>query len=365
MNTEKKTALYDVHRAEGAEMIDLFGWALPQQYPEGSAAEHLADRRGCGLCDFSHLSRITVAGADALALLQRVLTSDVAAVAEGDAQYAILSNERGCALDEAYLYRTGESAWLFVGNAAVRERTVAYLREAAQGCRVTVTDETLRTAAIAVQGPRSEEFLTVLSGGRALTGSRKKGSHSVVELEGHRVRISRTGYTGDPVGFEVYTENDDAPWLWQRLRALGAAPVGLGARDSLRIEAGLPHFGQEYGFDRDGAELPIFAVPLARFAVSFAPEKGDFIGRAALLRQRESLSRRIVAVDGVDGVLTEGADLLWQGRPVGYVTSAASVPCAQGLRRLGLACVSADVPAGAELTQGTARVLMTECARRL
>ena len=359
MNTEKKTALYDVHRAEGAEMIDLFGWALPQQYPEGSAAEHLADRRGCGLCDFSHLSRITVAGADALALLQRVLTSDVAAVAEGDAQYAILSNERGCALDEAYLYRTGESAWLFVGNAAVRERTVAYLREAAQGCRVTVTDETLRTAAIAVQGPRSEELLTVLSGGRTLTGSRK-GSHGVLELEGHRVRIARTGYTGDPVGFEVYTENADAPWLWKRLRALGAKPVGLGARDSLRIEAGLPHFGQEFGLDRDGAELPIFAVPLARFAVSFAPEKGDFIGRAALLRQRESLTRRIVLVAGADSVLTEGADLLWQRRPVGYVTSAAAVLCAQGRRHIGLACVSADVPAGAELTQGTARVLVVD-----
>ena len=347
---KRKTALYDIHLAEGAEMIDLGGWVLPQQYPEGSAAEHLWDRGACSLCDFSHLSRIAVSGADALALLQRVLTSNVAALEQGRAQYGILSSESGCALDEAYLYGVGENAYFFVGNAAVRERTVDYLREQSRGQRVTVRDETLQTAAIAVQGPRSEALLTELFGNLDFLGHRK-GSFGCVEREGRRLWVGRTGYTGDPVGFEVYTEACDAPWLWERLRAMGAKPAGLGARDSLRIEAGLPHFGQEYGLDRDGAELPIFAVPLARFAVHFA-EKGDFTGREALIRQREHLTRRIVPVAGLDGPLTEGADLLCRGEPVGYVTSAAAAPCPEtgGLRYIGLACVAAGISAGAALT---------------
>lgn len=275
MNIGKKTALYDAHIAAGASMVRQDGWELPSQYPEGPEAEHLWTRSQCSICDFSHLSRISIAGADALLFLQRVLTSNVAALELGRAQYSILSNENGCALDEGYLYRFEEGKYLFVGNSAPRERTLTYLREAGRQDRVTITDDTFRSSAIAVQGPASEEILKILSGGREIT-DRRKGSLNILELEGHRVWIGRTGYTGGSSCYEAYLENADARWFWERLQTLGARPAGLTARDMLRIEAGLPHFGQEFGLDREGKEVPIFAVPQARFAVSFAKEKGDY-----------------------------------------------------------------------------------------
>lgn len=377
MDIGKKTALYDAHVAAGVSMVRQDGWELPAQYLEGPEAEHLWTRNQCSICDFSHLSRISIAGADALTFLQRVLTSDVAALELGRAQYSILSNENGCALDEGYLYRFEEGKYLFVGNSAPRERTLTYLREAERQDWVTITDDTFRSSAIAVQGPGSEEILKILSGGREIT-DRRKGSLNILELEGHRVWIGRTGYTGGSSCYEVYLENADARWFWERLQTLGARPAGLVARDMLRIEAGLPHFGQEFGLDREGKEMPIFAVPQARFAVSFAKEKGDYVGKAALSRQYHAfqhiqagdygdisaLPRRIVPIVLTSaGVLREQMNVYHQGKPVGYVTSGATVPCIRAearaaanrkdpeiaRRSIGLAYLASDVSIGAEV----------------
>ena len=201
----KNTPLYDTHVAAGASLVRLDGWELLSQYLKGPEAEHLWTHNQCSICDFSHLSRISIARADAMPFLQRVLTSNVTVLELGYAQYGILANKNGSALDEGYLYRFEGGKYLFVGNSAPRERTLAYLREAGTLEWVTIMDDTFRYAAIAVQGPDSERILKVLSGGREIT-DRKKGSLNILELEGNRVQIARTGYTSGSGCYEAYLQ---------------------------------------------------------------------------------------------------------------------------------------------------------------
>ena len=197
-------------------------------------------------------------------------------------------------------------------------------------------------------------------------------------MEGRTVRTAKTGYTGEPIGYELYVKSGDATWLWNRLVELGARPAGLGARDTLRLEAGMPLYGHEFGVDQEGREMPIFAVSLAKFAVNFVPEKGDFIGRAALERQYEEfqrfaagdfskieyLPRRIhpIALLG-RGVLRAGMPVYWEGKQVGYVTSGTMVPYYKtegegdqvtlleetGMRSVGLAYLDSGLPEDARV----------------
>ena len=144
--------------------------------------------------------------------------------------------------------------------------------------------------AVAVQGPKSREMLLTLTGGAEITEPVKNalGTHL---LEGHQAYIAKTGYTGEPLGYEVYLKSADGVWFWNRMLELGARPAGLGARDTLRLEAGLPLYGHEMGLDPTGEEIPVFAVSLARFAVSFSERKGSFVGREALRTQYEAFQR--------------------------------------------------------------------------
>ncbi len=377
MSTPKKTQLHDIHVAEGASMVDFEGWEMPIQYPEGIVAEHLWTRSQCGIFDVSHMGRLTIEGEDALPFLQHVLSSNVAALEPGHAQYCIIPNENGGAIDDAYLYRFEEGKYLLVVNASNREKDLAHIHREAEQYRVAIADDTFRCAAIAVQGPCSEDILKVLSGGLEIT-EHKRNCLGIVDLEGHRAWISRTGYTGDPIGFEIYVKNDDAQWLWERLQELGAKPIGLGARDTLRLEACLPLYGHEFGTDREGAEIPIFAVSPSCFAVSFAEEKGDFIGKKALscqhdafLRIREgntedtaALPRHIVPVALTGrGVMREKMDVFYQGKQVGYVTSGTMIPYFRSLeqvaagvddpdtakRAIGLAYIASEIPIGADI----------------
>ena len=167
----------------------------------------------------------------------------------------------------------------------------------------------------------------------ALTGADficedKKNALNILEAEGRRLGLSRTGYTGEPVGFELFVKAEDAVWLWQRLMELGAAPIGLGARDTLRLEAGLPLYGHEMGLDPYGVDIPIFAVSLSRFGVNFAEEKGDFVGREALLAQKEQgADRRLVPIRLTDrGVIRAGMEVYRGETRVGYITSGTMVP---------------------------------------
>ena len=322
----KRTPLYDAHVAAGATMVDFGGWEMPIQYPAGIITEHLYDRRRCGIFDVSHMGRILVEGSERVAFLQKVLTSNVAALRPGRAQYCMIPTETGGAVDDAYLYMFEEDRYLLIVNASNTDKDLEHFAKYLPDYDCRLTNITDTYSSIAVQGPDAEEILKTLSGGKDITGERKNDLGEVM-MEGHLVRASRTGYTGDPTGWELFIDAKDVTWLWNRLIELGAAPTGLGARDTLRLEAGLPLYGHELGTDPAGQEIPIFAVSLARFAVSFKEEKGDFIAKSILLAQKDATDKRIVPIALTDrGVMRAGMDIYSGDRHVGWVTSGTMVP---------------------------------------
>lgn len=346
MSELKRTVLYQAHLDAGATMVDFGGWDMPIQYPDGIVAEHLFCRRHCGIFDVSHMGRIDVEGPDMAAFLQYVLSSNVLALDLNQAQYCIIPDENGCAVDDAYLYRFEKDRYFLVVNAGNIDKDWAHLKKQAERFDVRLTNVSDQYAAIAVQGPESKKILMTLAGGRQLTAENVKNALGTLEMEGKPVRIAKTGYTGEPIGYELYCRSADARYFWDRLIALGAKPTGLGARDTTRMEAALPLYGHELGECELGGEIPIYAVPLAKFAVSFAPEKGDFIGREALRKQFEAFKKimnrdysaladlpyRIqpVYLEG-RGVLRKGfpvycKDAWAGGRQIGYVTSGTMIP---------------------------------------
>ena len=372
MSELKRTQLYDVHVAAGATMVDFGGWEMPIQYPSGIIAEHLYTRQVCSLFDVSHMGRLLIEGPQRKEFLQHVLTSNVSALDLNMAQYCIIPNENGGAVDDAYLYLFQEDSYLLVVNAANIDKDLEHLNRALSGFDCTITNISDRWASIAVQGPKSKEMLMTLTGGVSPTKEPTKNSLGTVSLEGHQARIAKTGYTGEPLGYEVYVRSEDAVWLWNRLVELGARPAGLGARDTLRMEASFPLYGHEMGVAPDGTEIPIFAVPLAKFAVSFSAQKGDFIGRAALERQHQAfirhmdrdfsdmsaLPRRIAPIALLDrGVMRAGMEIYRGDKLVGWVTSGTMVPYfktqgeglstvileASGKRAIGLCYIDSDV----------------------
>ena len=372
MSELKRTRLYDVHVAAGATMVDFGGWEMPIQYPSGIIAEPLYTRQVCSLFDVSHMGRLLIEGPQRKEFLQHVLTSNVSALDLNMAQYCIIPNENGGAVDDAYLYLFQEDNYLLVVNAANIDKDLEHLNRALAGFDCTITNISDQWASIAVQGPKSKEMLMTLTGGVSPTKEPTKNSLGTVSLEGHQARIAKTGYTGEPLGYEVYVRSEDAVWLWNRLVELGARPAGLGARDTLRMEASFPLYGHEMGTAPDGSEIPIFAVPLAKFAVSFSAQKGDFIGRAALERQHRAfvrymdrdfsdlspLPRRIAPIALLDrGVMRAGMEIYQGDKLVGWVTSGTMVPYfktqgqglstvileASGKRAIGLCYIDSDV----------------------
>jgi len=340
MSELKRTQLYDIHVAAGATMVDFGGWEMPVQYPSGIVAEHLYTRHFCSLFDVSHMGRLLVEGPERVEFLQHVLSSNVDGLDLYKAQYCIIPDEDGSAIDDAYLYRFEEDRLLLVVNAANTEKDLRHLLPIAERYDCTVTDITANWASIAVQGPKSKELMTILSGGEAVTEPMKNALNTL-ELEGHLARVAKTGYTGEPLGYEVYVRSEDAAWLWNRLIELGARPAGLGARDTLRLEAGMPLYGHEMGLDAEGKPMPIFAVPLAKFAVSFSERKGDYVGRAALEKQYAAF-KRIQNRDFSDcrdlpktirpitllerGVMRAGMPVFRGEEQIGWVTSGTMVP---------------------------------------
>ncbi len=338
-----RTIFHDRHVASGAKMVDFAGWDMPVQYPSGIVAEHLATRRGCGLFDVSHMGRFILSGADALAFAQHLLTNNAAALEPGKAQYTIIPNAAGGAIDDAYLYRFFEESYLLVVNASNRAKDWDHFQaELVKFDDVKLTDRTSELAMLSLQGPKSKNILTGLIESGHLPEP-KRNSLSVVQIGGAEVLLARTGYTGEPLCFELFIENASAPAIWDALTAAGAEPVGLGARDTLRLEANLPLYGHELGDDPAGGEIPIFACPLAKFAVSFSPAKGDFVGKAAIRKQYEAFRRfafgdysriadlpRIVRPVSLiaKGVARAGAKIFSgdEGEHAGWVTSGTVVP---------------------------------------
>ena len=350
-----RTPFHARHVAAGARMVDFGGWDMPVQYPTGIIAEHLATRGGAGLFDVSHMGRFVLRGPGSAAFLQHVLSNNAEALDLLQAQYTMIPTETGGAVDDAYLYRFAPGEYLLVVNASNRHKDWDHFRERlSRFPNVEMSDETGEIAMVALQGKTSREILGgLLERGRLPEPLRNELSLATLRLpdDGRLVeaRIARTGYTGEPVAFEVFTSAHDGPALWDALNEAGAVPVGLGARDTLRLEAGLPLYGHELGVDPEGGEIPIYSCPLATFAVSFSPLKDDFIGRHALERQQKAYARilqrdysllddlprltRPVAVTG-RGIAREGAavhatsadDRFGADAALGWVTSGTAVP---------------------------------------
>jgi aminomethyltransferase len=334
---------YDKHVAMGAKIVEFAGWEMPIFYPTGIVQEHLVTRKGAGLFDVSHMGRFIVRGAGALRFLQQVLTNNAEAldIRETGAQYTLIPNETGGAVDDAYLYRFVEDEYLLVVNGANREKDWKHFQSLLKDFEeVELTDRTKEIAMVSLQGPKSRDLIEDIVESGPLPEP-MRNAVSMVKISGADVKLARTGYTGEPICFELFANRDDGPMLWDLIVAKGAMPVGLGARDTLRLEAVLPLYGHELGEDPDGKEIPIFACPLAKFAVSFSPLKGEFLGRAALARQQEAFKRIVsrdyslihdlprvskpIAVAG-RGIAREGTKVFKGDKHVGYVTSGTMVP---------------------------------------
>ena len=379
MSELKRTLLYDAHVAAGATMVDFGGWEMPIQYPEGIIAEHLYTRSCCGLFDVSHMGRLIIEGPERLAFLQHVLSSNAALLGVNQAQYCIIPAEDGSAVDDAYLYRFEEDRFLLVVNASNTDKDLAWFAPIVKNYDCTIKNITNETVSIAVQGPKSEEILKTLAGVDEVTKP-ARNNLSTLMMEGHEVLVSRTGYTAEPIGYELFLKNEDAHWMWNRLIELGGKPAGLGARDTLRMEGMLPLYGDEMGVDEEGKPMPIFALALAKFAVSFDEAKGDFVGREALKKQAaaqacfkakdynpeamSTLSKRVRPIALLDrGVIRHGMEVYRNGEMIGWVTSGTMIPYYQtsgegadvkllpetGKRAIGICYIKSDVPVNGEV----------------
>jgi aminomethyltransferase len=341
----KKTPLNRWHHEHGAKMMDFGGWDMPVQYEAGILKEHLATRRYGGLFDVSHMGRFRFKGPDRIAFLQRVLSNNAEALRPWKAHYTLIPNEAGGLVDDAYLYRFGEDDYLLVVNASNAEKDWNHFRvEARAFPGLVMEDHSEQVAMIAFQGPLSGRILEELIEDGALPKP-FRNSLAEVTLAGAKVLIGRTGYTAEPICFELFVPAERAEAIWSRLleagRERGVVPVGLGARDTLRLEGGLPLYGHEFGIDAEGREIPAFAFPLTSIAVSFSERKGASIGREALLAQyaevkklkegayrpSDRLPRRIlpVAIEG-KGVARQGDRVLVGDEQVGFVTSGTVAP---------------------------------------
>jgi aminomethyltransferase len=310
------TPLYADHVALGARMVDFAGWAMPVMYT-GILEESRAVRQSSGIFDISHMGRIRVEGPAATALLQKVTSNDVAALATSYAQYSLLTNPEGGIIDDIIVYRQSEAAFMVVINASNTAKDLDWIHSHnTEG--VTIEDQTLETAMIAVQGPAAPELVSALAGQPELLAM-KRFQYGVGDLAGVTATFCRTGYTGED-GFELIVPADSAGRIWQALLAGGATPCGLGARDALRIEAGYPLYGHEI----DDTTSPVAAGLM--WAVKL--EKGDFIGsdRIAAVK-RQGPARRLVGLTSRERIQPRQGYTIYDGdAEVGVVTSGVFSP---------------------------------------
>jgi aminomethyltransferase len=324
----KRTPLYEAHLEAGAKLVPFAGWEMPVQYT-GIREEHQAVRSGCGVFDVSHMGEVETEGADAEKLLQRLLSNDVSAVAVGGAQYSCLCRDDGGALDDLFSYRLDEQRWLTVTNAANHERDFAWWRDHGEGLEVEARDRLADWAMLAVQGPAARELVAGLASGELPQRFRT----AELELAGSPALVCGTGYTGE-AGVEVLVAPEQARALWDALLEAGATPVGLGARDTLRLEVGYCLYGNELTEERN---------PIAAGLGWVCKEETGFIGSEACARIREEGPReRLVPflIEG-PGIARQGNPVIGAEEQVGVVTSGTMSPTLG--EAIGMAYVRADL----------------------
>jgi aminomethyltransferase len=311
-DTLKRTPLHGRHAAAGARLVPFAGWEMPVQYT-GIREEHAAVRQHVGIFDVSHMGEVETSGAGALALLQRLLSNDVERIAEGGAQYSLLCDERGGVLDDLFTYRLGPDRYLTVTNAANHESDLAWFqRHAAGRDDVTVTDRLADFAMLAVQGPEARALVAGLTDGGALPKRFTTAERTVAGAPG--VLVCGTGYTGED-GVELLVAPHHAGAVWDALIGAGATPVGLGARDTLRLEACFHLYGNDLSVDRG---------PIEAGLAWCCKEATGFIGAERVARDRaDGTAERLVPF------AITGQGIARQGNPIvggGIVTSGTLSP---------------------------------------
>ena len=317
-NSLRQTPLHALHVALGARMVPYAGWEMPVQY-EGVTQEHGAVRNAVGLFDVSHMGELYCEGPGAGACIDALVTNDVGRLDLGKALYTVACNERGTILDDLIIYRVRETRYLVVCNAANLEKMSAHFARHTQG-RCEFSDRSDATALLALQGPHAAEVLRAVDPNSPALALTRFG---VIEtsLAGLPLTVARTGYTGED-GFELFCARGDAQKLWNLLseagKPQGLKPIGLAARDTLRLEARLSLYGHELDEETEPFEAGLgWVVKL---------DKGEFLGRAALqARKREPSPRKLVGFEMVGrGIARQGYPILdAQGQPIGIVTSGA------------------------------------------
>ncbi len=313
-----RTPLFEEHVELGARMVPFAGFEMPVQYPDGVLAEYEIVRgQGAGLFDISHMGQIRITGPDALAFVQHVATNDAARLATGQVQYSALLNERGTFLDDITTYRLAEDAFYLCVNAANRARDAAHLSEQARRFDVQVRDESEATALLALQGMAAQRMLASLTDLNLDAIGYYRFAEG--EVAGAPALVSRTGYTGED-GFELYLPAEDAVCVWRALLEAKARPCGLAVRDMLRTEMGYALYGHEISEEVTPVEAGLMWIT--------KPDKGDFIGRDAVLaRMKEGPKKVLIGLTLTGrGIAREGYPVLAGGRKIGQVTSGAASP---------------------------------------
>ena len=317
----RPTPLLPVHQELGASLTGFAGWLMPLRY-QSETAEHLAVRRAAGLFDLSHMGEITVSGPGAAAALDHALVGQLSALAPGRARYTMMCAEDGGVVDDLVVYRTGGEEFLVVANAANTAVVDAELRRRSAGFEARITDRTGDYALIAIQGPEAAAILGPLTDADPRELKYYAGCDAIVA--GHPAWLARTGYTGED-GFEIFCRPEAAEAIWKALTSAGTAaglvPAGLAARDTLRLEAGMPLYGNELGPD-----VTPYDAGLGRVVKLEKPD--GFVGASALAERAEAEPRRVLAglVLASRRVPRHGYPVLADGRTVGTVTSGAPSP---------------------------------------
>jgi aminomethyltransferase len=323
----RKTALNAVHRKLGGKMVDFNGWDMPVEYPSsgGIIAEHMAVRTGVGIFDVSHMGDLRLAGPEALVAVQHISMNDASRIAIGQAQYSALLYPQGTFVDDVIVHRLGEEEYLLVINAGTREKDFNWVLDNTRQFNCKVENLSDDYTQIAIQGPKGVDLL------RKLTDAGLGGVKFYWVTRGtvcglKNILIARTGYTGED-GFEIYVPSDEqtSVRVWNEVLAagkeFGAVPCGLGARNTLRLEAKLPLYGHEIS-----DTINVWEAGLDRFCKM---EKPEFIGRDALeIAKANALTRTLIGLEMIDrGIARDGYRILnTQGQEIGYVTSGSYAP---------------------------------------
>lgn len=336
-----RTALYGVHRQMGAKMVEFAGWEMPVEY-SGIREEHIAVRNRAGLFDISHMGEIEIRGRNAFPFCQRITTNDVSKLEGFQAQYTLFCNHRGGVVDDVIVYRFSDECLLICVNAVNTEKDYEWVKGLRNGFDVEILNRSPEFSQLALQGPNSQGILNEVLGSGF--GMLKRFCFQLTSWNGVEITVSRTGYTGED-GFEIFLPWDSAPRLWNEIlekgKPYGIQPCGLGARDTLRIEMGYPLYGHEIDEDTNPLE-----AGLGRF---IKIDKGDFIGKEALLKtMEEGPKRRLVGFEMIErGIPRQGYPILKGDVILGTVTSGTLSPSLE--KPIGMGYLRTDIESSNEV----------------